>query len=167
MAATVPAGRVLQKGLHWLSEQLTQRPLEELLPGYAPWGAAAPPAGVQHRSPLVDRDFDSLTDRERRVVWQSLRTANDFPRAHDLVAQGGHAPAQYADCCWMAGWYAVEGDVERGEAMLIAAHSRWHPYMKWDAVPTCPVLQPTLRQVTTDRVREHYLTRPIGPEAKG
>jgi hypothetical protein len=28
------------------------------------------------------------------------------------------------------------------------------------------VLHPTLRQVCTDRVREYYLTRPIGPEAE-
>lgn len=38
--------------------------------------------------------------------------------------------------------------------------------MKWDAIPNGPVLQPTLRLITTDRVREHYLTRPIGPEAE-
>ncbi|KQV13244.1 hypothetical protein ASE03_14975 [Kitasatospora sp. Root187] len=54
----------------------------------------------------------------------------------------------------------------RGERLLLAAHSRWWPYMKWDAIPNGPVLQPTLRLITTDRVREHYLTRPIGPEAE-
>ncbi|MYT68380.1 MULTISPECIES: hypothetical protein [unclassified Streptomyces] len=167
VAAHVPAGRILRERLDWLGAQPAQRPLEELLPGHAPWGAAPPVEGFQHRSALVERDFDALTDSEQRVVWQSLATANDFPRAHELVATGGHTPAQYDQCCWMAGWYAVRGDVERGEAMLIAAHDRWHPYMKWDALPTDPVLQPTLRQVTTDRVREHYLTRPIGPEAKG
>uniref|UniRef100_J1RSY1 Uncharacterized protein n=1 Tax=Streptomyces auratus AGR0001 TaxID=1160718 RepID=J1RSY1_9ACTN len=59
----------------------------------------------------------------------------------------------------------MEGDIPRGERMLLAAHARWWPYMKWDAIPASPVLQPTLRLVTTDHVREHYLTRPIGPEA--
>jgi hypothetical protein len=50
--------------------------------------------------------------------------------------------------------------------MLLAAHSKWWPYMKWDAIPDDPVLQPTLRLAVTDRVREHYLTRPIGPGAE-
>ncbi|WP_306323355.1 MULTISPECIES: hypothetical protein [unclassified Streptomyces] len=166
VAETVPAGRVLQERLSWLSQQVTQRPLAELLTGYRPWGVPLPASGAKHRSPLVERDFDTLTDDEKRVVWQSMRNANDFPRAHELAAEGGHTPPQYAVCAWMAGWYAVEGDIERGEAMLLAAHDRWHPYKKWDAIPTAPVLQPTLRLVTTDRVREHYLTRPIGPEAK-
>ncbi|MFJ9128804.1 hypothetical protein ACIRJS_32355 [Streptomyces sp. NPDC102340] len=166
VAETVPTGRVLHKRLSWLSGQLTQRPLTELLPGFRPWGVPLPPSGAKHRSPLVERDFETLTADEQHVVWMSLRTANDFPRAHDLAVQGGHTPPRYAECSWMAGWYAVEGDIERGEAMMLAAHSRWHPYKKWDAIPTAPALQPTLRLVTTDRVREHYLTRPIGPEAK-
>ncbi|MFF3496766.1 hypothetical protein ACFYWS_36125 [Streptomyces sp. NPDC002795] len=166
VAGAVPTGRVLRERLNWLSQQLTQRPLAELTPGFEPWGVPLPPSGAKHRSPLVERDFETLTADEQRVVWKSLRTANDFPRAHELVAQGGHTPPQYAECSWMAGWYAVQGDMEGGEAMLLAAHGRWHPYMKWDAIPTDPVLQPTLRLVVTDRVREHYLTRPIGPEAK-
>ncbi|MYW69535.1 hypothetical protein GTY65_36535 [Streptomyces sp. SID8379] len=166
VAETVPAGRVLQTRLQWLSEELPRRSPEELMPGFRPWGVPLPPSGPKHRSPLVERDFETLTDDEKRVVWQSLRNANDFPRAHELATRGGHIPPQYAVCSWMAGWYAVQGDIERGENMLLAAHGRWHPYKNWDAIPTAPVLQPTLRLVTTDRVREHYLTRPIGPEAK-
>ncbi|MFJ9178750.1 hypothetical protein [Streptomyces sp. NPDC102360] len=165
VAETVPTGRILRRRLSWLAQQLTQRPLVELIPGFEPWGAPLPPSGAQHDSPLVESSYETLTTDEQRVVWQSLMSANDFPHAHDLVAQG-HSPRQYAECVWMAGWYSVQGDVELGEVMLLAAHSVWHPYMKWDALPTDPVLQPTLRLVVSDRVREHYLTRPIGPEAK-
>lgn len=166
VAQTVPTGRVLHKRLSWLAGQLTQRPLAELMPGSCPWGVPLPHAGAKRQSPLVDRDFETLDADEQHVVWMSLRTANDFPRAHELFVGAGHTPPRYAECCWLAGWYAVRGDTERGEALLLAAHSRWHPYKKWDAIPTCPVLQPTLRLVATDQVREHYLTLPIGPEAK-
>lgn len=165
VAETVPAGRVLQRRLSWLAQQLTLRPLEELMPGFEPWGVQVSSSDAQHHSPLVDSSYESLTTAEQRVVWQSLMSVNDFPRAHDLVGQG-HTPREYAECTWMAGWYAVQEDTERGEAMLLAAHGAWHPYMKWDALPTDSVLQPTLRLVATDRVREQYLTHPIGPEAK-
>ncbi|MFZ3567770.1 hypothetical protein ACOKM5_12495 [Streptomyces sp. BH097] len=166
VAETLPPGRVLEQRLSWLSEQLAQPPLAQLMPGFKPWGVPLPPSGAKHRTPLVERDYETLGADEQHVVWMSLRTANDFPRAHDLFVQQGHTPPRYAECCWLAGWYAYQGDIERGETLLLAAHSRWHPYKKWDAVPTCPVLQPTLRSAVTDRVREHFLTRPIGPEAK-
>lgn len=82
------------------------------------------------------------------------------------MEESGALPEQYEICLWLAGWYATEGETEAGERMLLAAHERWWPYASWDAIPDSMVLQPTLRLVVTDRVREHYLTRPIGPEAR-
>jgi hypothetical protein len=49
--------------------------------------------------------------------------------------------------------------------MLLAAHADWWPYATWDAIPDSMVLHPVLRRACTERVREYYLTRPIGPEA--
>ena len=114
---------------------------------------------------FVHRDFGGLEAHEKRLAWMALAEANDFRRAHALAEASGETPEQFAACTWLAGWYAVQGDVPRGERMLLAAHARWWPYAKWDAIPDAPILQPTLRLITTDRVREHYLTRPIGPEA--
>ncbi|GAA4875645.1 hypothetical protein [Kitasatospora terrestris] len=164
-AARVPEGRNLGDDLLWLAEELPERPVEELLPSPFDWGGPAEPldeVAVQ----LAERDFSTLDADDRYTLWEALAKANDFDRAHRLVESSGRTPDRHSPCLWMAGWYAVRGDVPRGERMLLAAHDRWWPYMRWDAIPDAPVLQPTLRLVVTDRVREHYLTRPIGPEAE-
>jgi hypothetical protein len=57
----------------------------------------------------------------------------------------------------------VNGDTSQGEDLLLAARDRWSPFTGWDVTPYSAVLQPTLRLVVTDRVREYYLTRPLGP----
>ncbi len=163
-AGHVPEGRNLGDDLSWLAEVLPERPVEELLPGHFDWGGPAE-ALDGAAAELDTRDFGTLDADDRYTLWEALAEANDFERAHHLVESSGETPDRYAPCLWMAGWYAVRGDVPRGERMLLAARKRWWPYMKWDAIADDPVLQPTLRLVTTDRVREQYLTRPIGPEA--
>lgn len=165
-AGHVPEGRVLHGELSWLAEQLAVRPVEELLPDHRAWAGEVKPLDGVIGAHLVERDYSTLAPREKRVVWQALEAANDFPRAHELSQLSGETPEQFAICLWMAGWYATEGRTALGETMLLAAHDRWWPYKKWDAIPDSPVLQPTLRLVVTDRVREHYLTQPIGPEAE-
>lgn len=164
-AGHVPAGRNLNEQLLWLADAVSERPIEELLPSHFDWGGPAKPLnGIG--AELAGREFATLDADGKYTLWQALMKANDFDRAHELARSSGKAPDRYAPCLWMAGWYAVRGDVPRGEQMLLAAHDRWWPYMKWDAIPAGPVLQPTLRLVVTDRVREQYLTRPIGPEAE-
>jgi hypothetical protein len=165
VAAHVPDGRVLNDDLLWLAEELDRRPVEELLPNHADWGGPAQPLDGVIGADLVERDFTTLEAKEKSLAWQALAKVNDFERAHALVEATGETPEQFAVCTWLAGWYATQGDIPRGEGMLLAAHSRWWPYAKWDALPDPPVLQPALRLVATERVRAHYLTRPIGPEA--
>ncbi|MER7772579.1 hypothetical protein [Kitasatospora sp. NPDC096140] len=164
-AASVPEGRILRDRLLWLAEQLDLRPVEWLLPCHYDWGGPLVPREGVIGEWLLDREFAALAPREKRVAWEAVARTNDFARARELVESLGELPEQYYLCLWLAGWYAVEGDVEGGERMLLAAHGRWWPYMRWDAIPTSEVVQPTLRRVVTDRVREHFLTRPIGPEA--
>ncbi|MFJ1702153.1 hypothetical protein [Kitasatospora sp. NPDC088346] len=162
----VPEGRVLGTDLRWTAEQRATRPIEDLLPNPGDWGGPVRPAASPTAAALLTRDPGSLTDRERRRLWDALAAGNDFAAADRLARSSGETPPQFAVCTWMAGWYATTGETEAGERMLIAAHGRWWPFAKWDALPDPPVLQPTLRPVVTDRVREHYLTRPIGPEAR-
>jgi hypothetical protein len=114
---------------------------------------------------LVDRPFGELTQRERGVLWEALQEVNDFPRAQLLHSATGEPPEQYDGCLWMAGWYATEGEISSAEGMLLAAHGRWWPFQTWDAIPAMAVVDPVLRRACTERVREYYLTRPIGPEA--
>ncbi|MFF4057328.1 hypothetical protein ACFYZ8_12735 [Streptomyces sp. NPDC001668] len=165
LAAHVPEGRVLGDDLMWLAEEVPGRPVEELLPNHADWGGPARPLDGVIGADLVERDFGTLDAGQKRVVWQALAKVNDFERAHELAEASGETPEQFAVCTWLAGWYGTRGDIARGESMLLAAHGRWWPYAKWDAIPDAPVLQPALRSVATERVRAHYLTRPIGPEA--
>ncbi|MFI5530347.1 hypothetical protein ACIA8O_17580 [Kitasatospora sp. NPDC051853] len=160
----LPEGSVLADELSWLAGELTERPVEELLPSHFAWGGPSTPLD-EAAEQLAARDHGSLDDRGTYALWQALTKANDFERAHRIIEATGEAPDRYAPCLWMAGWYATKGDLVSGEGMLLAARDRWWPYMKWDAIPDDPVLQPVLRLAVTDRVREQYLTRPIGPEA--
>ncbi|MFD9124087.1 hypothetical protein [Kitasatospora sp. NPDC059571] len=162
----VPEGRILREELLWLAEQLDLRPVEHFLPCHYDWGGPIVPREDVIGEWLLDRDFAALEPREKRVAWEAIAKTNDFARGRGLV-ESGELPEQYYLRLWLAGWYAVEGDTAGGERMLLAAHERWWPYKRWDVIPTCEVVQPTLRRVVTDRVRQHFLTRPIGPEAAG
>jgi hypothetical protein len=166
VAESVPTGRILQEDLLWTASSLGERPAVDMLPNAAAWGGEAKPLEGVIGADLVGREYQELSGRQQRVVWQALHSANDFPRARDLSERTGETPEQHAICVWMAGWYATEGALVEGEEMLLAAHRRWWPYQAWDAIPDSMVLHPTLRRVCTDRVREYYLTRPIGPEAE-
>ncbi|MEU9126651.1 hypothetical protein AB0D08_00815 [Kitasatospora sp. NPDC048540] len=165
-AALVPPDRVLGESLLWRADELALRPAGQLLPSAHDWGGPVRSADGVIGGQLLEREFGSLGERDKPVAWTALKTTNDFPRARALVEDAGELPEEYDALLWLAGWYAVEGAVEAGERMLLAAHGRWWPYMRWDAIPDSMVLQPALRPVVTDRVREHYLTRPIGPEAR-
>ncbi|MFG2919034.1 hypothetical protein ACGF0D_39920 [Kitasatospora sp. NPDC048298] len=165
-AEHVPAGRVMRRDFEWACGELSRQSAERLLPCHSDWGGPALPLDGVIGAELLDRDFRDLDQRQGRLVWEALCETNDFARAQRLLAETGVEPEQYAVCLWMAGWYATRGEIEQGERMLLAAHSRWWPYAKWDAIPDAPVLQPALRLVATDRVRHHYLTRAIGPEAQ-
>ncbi|MFJ4189377.1 hypothetical protein [Kitasatospora sp. NPDC089509] len=162
----IPDGRHLRRDLEWSSQELPRQGAELLLPCHSDWGGPVrPPDGVIGAG-LLDRSYHELDGKQRRLVWEALCETNDFARAHQLLTDTRAEPEQYSICLWMAGWYATHGEIEHGERMLLAAHSRWWPFAKWDALPDAPVLQPTLRLVVTDKVRDHYLTRPIGPEAQ-
>lgn len=163
-AEYMPAGSILRESLTWLVDQLPDRSLDELLPGWVPWGGEPLPVESVIGGHLVDRPYETLTAAEHRVVWQALRAANDFPRARKLLAATDAYPPQYWACTWLAGSYALDGDVPTAERVLLVAHECWQPYKGWDSIPCDLVLQPTLRLAMTERVREHYLTRPIGPE---
>ncbi|MET9177214.1 hypothetical protein ABZX88_03180 [Kitasatospora aureofaciens] len=165
-AERIPDGRYMRRDFEWLSQELPRQGVEPLLPCHSDWGGAVRPLDGVIGAGLVDRNYDELDRKQRRLVWEALSETNDFTRAHQLLTDTGEEPEQYSICLWMAGWYATRGEVEHGERMLLAAHSRWWPFAKWDAIPDAPVLQPTLRLVVTDKVRDHYLTRPIGPEAQ-
>ncbi|MER8187974.1 hypothetical protein [Kitasatospora sp. NPDC094015] len=166
-ADRIPKGRVLHDRLLWLAEQLDLRPVEVLLPCHYDWGGPLVPREGVIGEWLLDRDFVTLQVREKRVAWEAIARTNDFARGRELVESLGELPGQYYLCLWLAGWYAVEGDTAGGERMLLAAHERWWPYMRWDVIPTAEVVQPTLRRVVTEKVRQRFLTGPTGPEAAG
>ncbi|WP_425828815.1 hypothetical protein [Streptomyces fractus] len=163
-AEHVPNGRNLRENLLWLAQTPEDLSVEELLPNHADWGGAVKPL-ERTGAELAGREFSELNVRDKELLWQALAEANDFERARELAELSGETPTRFAVCTWMAGWYVMQGDSERGGQMLLAAHSRWWPYMKWDAIPSAPVLQPTLGRAVDEQVREYYLTRPIGPEA--
>ena len=115
---------------------------------------------------LLRQDFRSLPARDRRLYWAALRTVNDFAGADALYRSLDEVPEDDVLCGWMAACYGFAGDTAAGEDLLIRAHSRWWPNLVWDVLPSDPVTHPHLRPVCTERVRDHYLTRPIGPEAE-
>lgn len=166
LARCVPGDSVLGKRLTWLAEQLPARPVEELLPNYAPWGEPAKPLDGVIGAGLLDEDYAPLSVGKRRVLWNALRTANQVEPACALYERTGDLPPQWAVCTWLAGWYAMLGEGDHGRQVLIAARERWRPYMHWELLPGDVVLQPVLRTLATEALREYFLTTPIGPEAR-
>ena len=166
-ALLVPEGRILRGVLSHTADHLGSHTVDDLSSRYYDWGAPVRPLDdTVIGGWLVERDFGTLSRRDKRVLWDALHTLSDFRRADEIHRTTGETPEQFALCLWMAGWYALEGRTGQGEGLLLAAHARWWPYMAWDAIPTDIATNPHLRPVRTERVRDHYLTRPIGPEAE-
>jgi hypothetical protein len=115
---------------------------------------------------LLSKDFSTLKPKQKRVYWQALYNTCDFPRADDIFRTLGESPEQFDLCSWMAGCYALRGEVTLGEELLIRAHSDYWPFTIWDTLPTSQVVDPVIRTAVTERVREYYLTQPVGPEAE-
>lgn len=166
LAQHVPGDSVLGKRLTWLAEQLPDRPVERLLPNHTPWGEPAQPVDGVIGAALLDEDYASLPVGKRRVLWNALRTTNQVEPARALYERTGELPPQWAVCTWLAGWYAMLDEGDHARQILIAARERWRPYMHWELLPGDVVLQPVLRTLATEPLREHFLTTPIGPEAQ-
>lgn len=103
---------------------------------------------------------------KRRALWNALRAANQIEPARALYHSSGELPPQWAVCTWLAGWYAIMDDADQGREILLAARGRWRPYMHWELLPGDVVLQPVLRTLASEELRELFLTVPIGPEAR-
>ncbi len=166
LATLAPAGSVLGGRLGWLAGQLPGRPVLELLPNHAPWGGPPSPLEGVIGAALPDADYGALPVGKRRALWNALRTANQIEPARALYESTGEAPPQWAVCTWLAGWYVIMDHADQGHEILIAARERWRPYMHWELLPGDVVLQPVLRTLATKELREHFLTVPIGPEAR-
>jgi hypothetical protein len=166
LAQHVPGDSVLGKRLTWLAGQSPARPVRQLLPNHAPWGE---PAQLLHSvigAGLLDEDYAALPVGKRRVLWNALRTTNQIEPARALYEKSGELPPQWAVCTWLAGWYAMLDEDDHARRILIAARERWRPYMHWELLPGDVVLQPVLRTLATEPLREQFLTTPIGPEAR-
>lgn len=166
LAGQLSGESVLGRRLSWLSRELTRQPVERLLPNYSSWGE--PPAaldgvaGAEH----LDADYSTLPVAKRRALWNALRSTNQFELAWDLMERSKDLPRQWAVCVWFAGWCATVGKAAEGRQLLVSAHDRWQPYAKWDCLPSDVPLQPVLRPLVVEDVREFYLTQPIGPKAR-
>lgn len=166
LAQHVPGDSVLGKRLAWLAEQLPARAVEQLLPNHAPWGESAQPLDGVIGAALLDEDYAALPVGKRRALWNALRTTNQIEPARALYEESGELPPQWAVCTWLAGWYAMLDQGDHARRILVAARERWRPYLHWELLPDDVVLQPVLRTLATEPLREHFLTTPIGPEAR-
>jgi hypothetical protein len=166
LAAMLPGDSVLGDRCAWLADEVAAGPLDRLLPNYSTWGDAAKPLDGVFGSEYLDADYAELPVRERRLLWNALNQADQGQLAWDLMERTGDMPPQWAICTWLAGWCAKSGHAADGRRLLAAAHDNWTPYATWDCLPSPPVLQPVLRTLVTDELRELFLTQPIGPEAR-
>jgi hypothetical protein len=163
LGSSVPADSVLGERLTWLTEALGGRSAVSLLPNHSPWGESPSPMDGVIGADYLNEDYNALPANQRRALWNALRNTNQFELAWDLHERVG-LPPQWEVCVWLAGWCATLDRTEQGRGLLMAAHDLWWPYATWDCLPPDPVVQPVLRGLVTDEVREHYLTHPIGPE---
>jgi hypothetical protein len=163
LAKSVPAGSVLGERLAWLSEALAHQSAVSLLPNHSPWGEPPSPMDGVIGADYLAEDYEALPANKRRALCNVLRNTNQFERGWDLYERVG-LPPQWEVCVWLAGWCATLDRTDEGRRILLAAHDLWWPYATWDCLPPDPAVQPVLRGLVTDEVREHYLTHPIGPE---
>jgi hypothetical protein len=163
LASSVPADSVLGERLTWLATELADRSAVSLLPNYSPWGEPPSPLDGVIGADYLDDDYSELKPNQQRALWNALLRTNQFERGWDLHERVG-LPPQWEACVWLAGWCATLDRTDEGRRILLAAHDLWWPYAVWDCLPPDPVVQPVLRGLVTDEVREHYLTHPIGPE---
>lgn len=165
LAEAVPAKRVLHSWLSTRAKGLETKPLPKLLPNFAPWDNSPGSLDDEIGGAFLDRDYQSLTTPERRVLWEALRSTNHFETAVDLMDKFGETPPVWVVCTWLAGGFVRRGNLDRAEALLLAAHDLWTGYDAWDVLPLDPVLQPALRPAVTDRVRERYLYPSVTTES--
>jgi hypothetical protein len=144
----------------WLSNRakgLETKPLPKLMSNFAPWNKEPGSLDGEIGGAYIDRDYHGLTGPQQRVLWEALRSTNRFGQAVELMDKVGEVPPVWVVCTWLAGGFVRRDDVERAEAVLLAAYGTWVPYEDWDVLPPDPVLQPQLRPAATARVRERYL----------
>jgi hypothetical protein len=166
IAGLAPAGSNLAEQCGWLAGQVDTRPVAELLPNHSGWGADPKPLDGVPGAEHLTADYAGLSTAQRRQLWSALNRADQGELAWDLAERTGQVPPQWPVCSWLAGWCARTGRVEEGAGVLLAAHDSWTPYAKWDCLPSDLPLQPVLRTLLTEELREQFLTRPIGPEAR-
>lgn len=165
LAEAVPEKRVLRSWLSNRAKGLETKPLPKLMSNFAPWDKEPGSIDSEIGGAYVDRDYHGLTGPEQRVLWEALRSTNRFGQAVELMDKVGEVPPVWVVCTWLAGGFVRHDDVERAEAVLLAAHGTWIPYDNWDVLPPDPVLQPQLRPAATARVRERYLYPSGAPDS--
>lgn len=133
---------------------------------YFAWSAPVLPSAGVIGGDRLECDPTELDPEQLRVFWSALHQTRDLDRAKVVHRATGKVPADFNLCLWLAGAYALGGEVESAEEVLIEAQAGFWPLMHWHVLPDAIVQVPTLRSVATDRVREYYLTHPIGPEAR-
>jgi hypothetical protein len=166
LAEVVPVDSVLGRRCAWLAGQAETGPIDRLLPNHSGWGADPKPLAGVHGAEYLDADYADLPVSRRRALWSALNNTDQGQLAWDLMERTGDIPPQWPVCVWLAGWCARSGRAEDGTRLIERAHDGWTPYARWDCLPSDLVLQPVLRTVVTDELRELFLTRPIGPEAR-
>ena len=165
LAEAVPDKRVLRS---WLSNRykgLEIKPLSKLMSNFAPWDKAPGSLDDEIGGAYVGQDYHGLTLPKQRVLWEALRSTNRFEQAVELMDKVGEVPPAWVVCTWLAGGFVRQDDIDRAEAVLLAAHGMWIPYEDWDVLPPDPVLQPQLRPAATARVRERYLYPSGAPDS--
>lgn len=90
--------RVLRSWLSTRAKGLETRPLPKLLLGFAPWDEAPGSLDDEIGGAYVDRDYQSLTASERRVLWEALRSTNRFESAVDLMDRLEETPPVWVVC---------------------------------------------------------------------
>jgi hypothetical protein len=166
LADRVPEGRVLRRRIDDAVRRLETTPAAEDQNFWFNWGRdPQSPDGVIG-SWVLEEDYASLPRDRKFTYWRVLHDISDFDRAERIRQETGELPDDFSVCLWLAGCHGLRGDLATGEELLLAAHARWWPFDTASALPTEPVANVHLRPLVTDRVREYYLTTPIGPEAK-
>jgi hypothetical protein len=157
MAGALPAGSGLQRKLLFAAGGHAADPTTGLP---LVLGDLRPLPAFQQ--PLAAADPRTLTPGQSDDLWRAYGAASDRAGLIALHDAGCPRPIDMA-----VEWRLVQALYEAGrpfdaEAVLLAVREHWPLFTWWQTLPHTPVLNPGLRPVVTARVREEYLTLPVG-----
>jgi hypothetical protein len=157
MADVLPTDCTLQRKLLFAAGRHADDPTTGL-----PLSLGEPRPLPRFQQRLETKSPKRLRAEELHDLWHAYTSAH---RRDGLIGL-------YDAGCGVPAWSEIElalvqslyeaGRPDEAESVLLAAREHFHPFFWWETLPHTPILSPGLRPAVTPRVKQVYLTQPVG-----